>query len=162
VERAAASPGKALVGFNWRWHRLIRAARDVIDDGRVGSIVAMHTAFTSRNGAPAEGSDWRGQPDLGGGVLFDLGIHHFDLWRFLLRSEIEEVFAHHRADDRAIAWATVSAVMTNGAQITASFSHGLSNTNEIEIIGREGRVRLSCYRFDSLRVSRHAAPRGAV
>lgn len=162
VDRAAAAPGKALMGFNLRWHRLVRQARRVIDDGSLGSLEMMHTAFTSRSGFRTQASDWRRRHDLGGSVLFDLGIHHFDLWRFLMQSEVEEVFTQQRSDDPAVECATVGARMENGVLVTASFSHGLSDTNELEICGRKGQLRLSCYRFDSLRVSENSAPQGAV
>jgi predicted dehydrogenase len=162
AERAAASPGKVLIGFNLRWHRLVRRAREVIDGGSLGPLETMHTTFTSRTGFATHGSDWRHQHDLGGSVLFDLGIHHFDLWRFLMRSEVEEVFARYRSDDPAVERAAVSATMGNGVLVTALFSHGLSDTNELEICGRKGRLRLSCYRFDSLRVSENSAAHGAV
>ena len=162
VDRAAAASGKALMGFNLRWHRLIRQARSMIDGGCLGPLETMHTTFTSRTGFMTHGSDWRRQHDLGGSVLFDLGIHHFDLWRFLMESEVEEVFARDGSDDPAAARATVSATMGNGVLVTAAFSHGLSDTNELEICGRTRRLRLSCYRFDSLRVSENAAPHGAA
>jgi myo-inositol 2-dehydrogenase/D-chiro-inositol 1-dehydrogenase len=95
-------------------------------------------------------------------VLFDLGIHHFDLWRFLAGSEVEELFVHRHIDGPGHERATVSARMANGVLVTSSFSHGLSDTNELEICGAKASLRLSCYRFDSLRVYENGAPRGAV
>jgi myo-inositol 2-dehydrogenase / D-chiro-inositol 1-dehydrogenase len=162
VERAAAARGKALAGFNLRWHRLVRLAQHVIDNGELGLPATMHTEFTSATAFPAEGSAWRRQHDLGGGVLFDLGIHHFDLWRFLMRCEVEEVFAHRQADGGEVECVTVNATMANGALVTASFSHGVSDTNELEVHGRKARLRLSCYRFDSLHVDHNTAPRGPM
>ena len=121
----------------------------------------MHTTFTSASAFRQEDSAWRQRPDWGG-VLFDLGIHHFDLWRFLAGSEVEELFVHRRTDGPGHERATVSAVMANGVLVTSSFSHGVSDTNELEICGAKASLGLSCYRFDSLRVSENGAPRGAV
>jgi predicted dehydrogenase len=95
-------------------------------------------------------------------VLFDLGVHHFDLWRFLVQSEVAEVFAQTRADDHASECATVSARMGNGVLVTAAFSHGLSDTNEIEICGQTGRLELSCYHSHSFRVCEPSASQGAI
>lgn len=162
VNRAAASSGKALAGFNLRWHRLVREARTMITGGSLGRLETMHTMFASRTGFLTPGSDWRHRHEVGGSVLFDLGIHHFDLWRVLMQSEIEEVSAHYRADDPAVECATVSATMGNGVLITASFARGLSDRNEVEIFGRDGELQLSCYRFDSLRLRRNSEPQGAA
>ncbi len=162
VERASNAPGKVLAGFNLRWHRLIRQARGLVDAGGLGPPATMHTVFTSRSAFPVHDSPWRHRHDQGGGVLFDLGIHHFDLWRFLMKCEVAEVFAQHRQDVSAVECVTVSAMMANGVMVTSSFSHGVSDTNELEICGLEARIRLSCYRFDGLRVDENGVPQGAV
>ncbi len=162
VDRAAGVTGKAMAGFNLRWHRLVRQAQTIIAGGHLGAVVTMHTVFTSATAFPAQGSNWRRRHDLGGGVLFDLGIHHFDLWRFLMQCEVEELFAQRRCDERGAEYVMVSAIMANGVLVTSSFSHGVSDINEMEISGTKGRLSLSCYRFDSLRVCPNAAPSGAV
>src|SRR6185436_2786222 len=43
VERASRSPVKAMVGFNMRWHRLVRQARDLIAGGALDPIQSMWT-----------------------------------------------------------------------------------------------------------------------
>ena len=51
-----------------------------------------------------EKREWKTRRELGGGALFDLAIHHFDLWRFVLGAEVAEVFAltrSERADDQS-------------------------------------------------------------
>ncbi len=161
VQRAAAAGVQATVGFNLRWHRLVRQARSVFAAGGLGTPATMHTTFTSRSAFPAGDSQWRRRPELGGGVLFDLGIHHFDLWRFLLRCDVEEVFAHRHSDESGVEYLAVNATMANGVLVTASFSHGISDRNELEICGTKGRLSLSCYRFDGLRVDQNA-PQGAL
>jgi predicted dehydrogenase len=162
VNRASRGTGKAMTGFNLRWHRLIRQAQTIIAGGHLGQIVTMHTVFTSSTAFPVQGSNWRRRQELGGGVLFDLGIHHFDLWRFLMQSEVEELFAQRRSDERGTECVTVSGVVANGVLVTSSFSHGVSDLNEIEICGTKARLSVSCYRFDSLRVRANGASPGAV
>jgi len=161
VQRAAGAGVQATVGFNLRWHRLVRQARSVLDAGTLGAPVTMHTTFASRSAFAAGDSQWRGRPELGGGALFDLGIHHFDLWRFLLRCEVEEVFARGCGNESAVEYLALNAVMANGVLVTASFSHGVGDRNEVEICGTKGRLSLSCYRFDGLRVDQNA-PHGAL
>jgi myo-inositol 2-dehydrogenase/D-chiro-inositol 1-dehydrogenase len=161
VKRPAGAGVQALVGFNFRWHRLIRQARSIIDGGGLGPLATMHTTFASASAFRQEDAAWRQRQDFGG-VLVDLGIHHFDLWRFLTGSEVAEVMVHRRTDGPGHERATVSAATTSGVLITSSFSHGVSDSNELEICGTKASLRLSCYRFDSLRMSENGAPRGAV
>jgi predicted dehydrogenase len=52
--------------------------------------------------------------ESGGGVLFEQAVQHFDLWRYLLQSEIEEVFATSRSEKWADENATVTARMADG------------------------------------------------
>jgi predicted dehydrogenase len=162
VEGTSGVAGKAMIGFNFRWHRLIRRASSIIVGGGLGSLATIHTTFTSASAFPREDSAWRRQEGWGGGVLFDLGIHHFDLWRFLVGCEVEKVFALRHNDGSGRESATVCATMANGVLVTSSFSHGVSDTNELEICGAKARLRLSCYRSDSLRVEQNGTPRGAV
>jgi len=161
VKRATGAGRQALIGFNFRWHRLIRQARSIMDGGGLGPLATMHTTFASASAFRQQDSAWRQRQDFGG-VLVDLGIHHFDLWRFLAGSEVAEVLVHRRTDGPGHERATVSAAMANGVLVTSSFSHGVSDTNELEVCGAKARLRLSCYRFDSLRVTENGAPRGAV
>ncbi len=98
IERAARSPRKVTVGFNLRWHRLVRHAREIIRGGILGPLKSVRTVLTSGRRYQETGSDWRKRRELGGGVLFEVAIHHFDLWRFLLQSEVEEVFATSRSE----------------------------------------------------------------
>lgn len=161
VRHSAGAGGQALIGFNFRWHRLVRQARSIIAGGGLGALATMHTTFASASAFRQQDTAWRQRHDFGG-VLVDLGIHHFDLWRFMTGSEVSDVLAHRRTDGPGHERATVSAAMTDGVLVTSSFSHGVCDTNELEICGAKASLRLSCYRFDSLRVSENGAPRGAV
>jgi myo-inositol 2-dehydrogenase/D-chiro-inositol 1-dehydrogenase len=156
IARAAQFPHKVMVGFNLRWHRLLRQARALIQQGILGPLELMRTAFTSyHQNIPA----WRKRRELGGGVFFEVAIHHFDLWRFLLQSEVEEVFAVSRSrrwEDETI---TVTARLANGVFVTSVFSERTSESNEVEIYGQAGRMRVSCYHFDGLEyVSSSSSP----
>ncbi len=145
--RAESFPGAVLVGFNMRWHRLVRRAREIVRQGRLGAIEHVRTTFTSAYDVAPE---WRTRRAQGGGVLFELGIHHFDLWRFLLSTEVEEVVAVSRSgecDDDTVA---VAARLASGALATSMFSQRTDEANELEIAGRAGRLTLSCYDFDGL------------
>ena len=145
--RAWQANRKVLVGFNFRWHRLVQQARSLIRNGAVGEVEAVRAVFASAHDAPAE---WQMTRSTGGGALFDQALHLFDLWRFLLDDEVEEVSAMSRAGPWEDETVTVTARMAKGTLATALCSERTGEDNEIEVYGRRGRVRVSCYRFDGL------------
>ncbi len=149
AEGARTFSSKVVMGFNMRWHRLVRQAREVIASGRLGPIESMRTAFTSRHLTVPE---WRARRELGGGVLFEIAVHHFDLWRFLLGTEVDEVVAVSRSGEWDDETVTVMARLANGIPVTSVFSERTGETNEIEIYGRNGRLRVSCYDYDGFEV----------
>ena len=85
-----------------------------------------------------------------GGALFEIGVHHFDLWRFLLGSEVASIHAYSKSEHGLDETVSVSAQMANGVPVSAFFSEQTSDANELEILGRKGRLRLSIYEFDGL------------
>jgi myo-inositol 2-dehydrogenase/D-chiro-inositol 1-dehydrogenase len=149
IERAAQFPtSKVMVGFSMRWHRLVRQAREIIRQGTLGSLKAIRSVATSQ--FRANEPEWLKRRELGGGVLIEYAVHTFDLWRFLLQSEVEEVFAVSRPGQWDDETATVTARMTNGVLATAVLSKGAAENNEMEIYGQNGRLHVSRYRFDGL------------
>jgi len=148
LERAAKNDGlKVMVGFNLRWHPLVREAREIVNRGDLGEIKLVRTVFTSVMRARDDSPAWRMKRESGGGALFELGIHHFDLLWFLLGSEPEETAALSAPDDET---ATVVVRMAGGAQVVAAFSEATAENQELEIYGERGWLRLSCYRADGL------------
>jgi myo-inositol 2-dehydrogenase/D-chiro-inositol 1-dehydrogenase len=145
-ERAVQVSCKVQVGFNFRWHRLIRQAQELMQQGAVGQVEMIRTVFASAH----EISEWRMRRCSGGGALFDQAIHLFDLWRFLLKTEVAEVFATTRSGPWEDETAMVTARLTNGVLATAACSERTGENNEVEIYGRKGRLHVSFYRFDGL------------
>jgi predicted dehydrogenase len=82
--------------------------------------------------------------------LIDIAVHHYDVWRFLLQDEVEEVFATSRSEEWDDLTATVTARMAHGVLITSAVSESTNERNEIQIYGQVGSLHVSLYRFDSL------------
>jgi len=159
-ERAAAHVSlKIMVGFNMRWHRLVRAARETIRRNELGEIKLVRSVFTSGVRLRKDFAEWRTHQQSGGGALFELGVHHFDLLRFLFEREVEEVYASSLSEDET---AIVAARMNGGTQVVSAFSEGTGENHEIEIYGERGWLRLSCYRADGLERFGAAQYPGAV
>ncbi len=79
------------ITFQTRFHDSFGRFRDVVQDGSLGEIrvvqVEMSSGRTLLKG-------WRTDPALAGlGVINNIGVHAFDLIRFLLGSEVAEVTA---------------------------------------------------------------------
>lgn len=150
IERAGESPCQVLVGYNLRWHRLVRQAREMILQGKLGPIELAVSTFTSATHYKSDVLEWKRRRPLGGGVVMEHATHYFDLWRFMLQTEVEEVFAETRSDQWDDVTGIVTARLTNGVLATAYFSEWTSDRNEVHIYGQGGSLHLSLYRFDGL------------
>ena len=147
IERAATSRRTAMVGLNLRWHRLVRQAREIIHRGRLGPTLMVSTVLASYHHAIP---GWRERRAEGGGVLCEQAVHMYDLWRFVLDSEVDEVFASTRAGRWREETATVTARLANGTLVTSAFSWGTGNVCYLDIFGDRGRLQVDCLRFDGL------------
>ncbi len=161
AECAAQSARQFMVGFNLRWHRLVRRAREIIRSGALGRIEAVRTVFASGTRYRRDAPEWRKRRALGGGALIEVGIHHYDLWRFLLGSEVQEIFVASRSSEWDDETATVSARMTDGTLVSTLLTVASCNDNQIDLYGQNGVLRVSLYRFDGLEFLPSGFPSGA-
>jgi predicted dehydrogenase len=86
---------KVHVGFNHRYHRAFRKARELFEAGALGDLMFIRACY-GHGGRIGYDKEWRANPELsGGGELIDQGPHLIDLSRWFL-GEFEEVqgFAH--------------------------------------------------------------------
>lgn len=150
LSKAEGASHRILVGFNMRWHRLITEARREIGSGSVGRIEHVHSTFTDPlNSRPLPA--WRTQRSKGGGALIDKAIHHFDLWRFLLADEVEEVASYSRSDARGDdTTVVVIGRLSSGGVATLVASDATRVRNELVISGDAGEISVNCYQFDGI------------
>src|SRR4051812_40511495 len=88
AERAVRQAGVITgVGYNYRWAPLVRHAKRLIDEGRLGEITNYRGRFFSMYGSDPLGVlSWRFLVDQAGyGVTTDLMSHSVDLAHMLLR-----------------------------------------------------------------------------
>ncbi len=139
----------AVVGFNLRSHRLVQQARGLVRDGRLGPILAVRTVWI---GGWQERPDWQRRRAEGGGALYELAVHHFDLWRFLFDTEVVRIETQTPASGSDDAIVGVTAQLRNGALACSVFAlQGLA-MHEVEVIGESASLRFSLYRADSLQI----------
>ncbi|MCG3211263.1 MAG: Myo-inositol 2-dehydrogenase [Anaerolineae bacterium] len=85
---AVANAGvKLQLGFNRRFDRNFKAARDLVAAGKIGQPHIVR--ITSRDPAPPPAEYVK----VSGGIFLDMTIHDFDMARFLINSEVEEIYA---------------------------------------------------------------------
>jgi myo-inositol 2-dehydrogenase/D-chiro-inositol 1-dehydrogenase len=147
IQHAARTSSRTMVGFNLRWHRRILEARTILRDGVLAPIELVRSTLTSGTQFAEHVPDWRTSRSTGGGEFLETAIHHFDLWRHLLQTEVEEVFAVSRSerwDDETV---TVTARLANGVLATSVFSTCTSEGHELELYGRAGRLTVSLLGF---------------
>lgn len=96
VMLAATKHGvKVHVGFNHRYHRSLRKAKEIVDSGALGELMYVRARY-GHGARIGYDKEWRANPALsGGGELIDQGPHLIDLSRWFL-GEFPEVqgFAH--------------------------------------------------------------------
>jgi predicted dehydrogenase len=159
VAAAAATDAIAAVGFNYRFQPLVAHARTLVRAGVIGEIRSISTVFCEPGMLPG----WKEARDQGGGVLLDLGSHHFDLIRWLVDSEIARVEATIRSDVTEHDSALVRLVLADGTTTSSYFSFRHGPAHSLELVGDRGVLRIDrCARTLSLRGARARTVTGAV
>jgi myo-inositol 2-dehydrogenase/D-chiro-inositol 1-dehydrogenase len=90
IDRALAAVDKAgvklQIGFNRRFDANFARVRQAVVSGEVGTVRLIH--IISRDPAPPPISYVR----VSGGMFMDMTIHDFDMARFLIGDEVEEIY----------------------------------------------------------------------
>lgn len=139
------------MGFELRFHPAHLWARRVIDAGSIGRIRLAHGQWGRGNRGEPEHlprtglRQWWETPELIGdaSVLVGLGVHVFDLMRFLLREEVVEVIAMtdgQTAEQPLEHIATIALRMSSGAIAQVMCGRMLPDTrNDLALYGSDGR-----------------------
>ncbi len=77
---------KLMVGFNRRFDPNFRKVREMIAQGKIGVPHILH--ITSRDPAPPPMEYLK----VSGGIFLDMTIHDFDMARYLMASEVNEIY----------------------------------------------------------------------
>ncbi|MGC8877984.1 MAG: inositol 2-dehydrogenase [Anaerolineae bacterium] len=87
LEAVARAGVKLQIGFNRRFDPSFKRARDMVAEGKIGQPHIVR--ITSRDPAPPPLEYIK----VSGGIFLDMTIHDFDMARYLIGSEVEEVYA---------------------------------------------------------------------
>ncbi len=137
---------KVHVGFNHRYHRSLRKAKEIIDSSELGELMFIRGRY-GHGGRLGYDKEWRAKPELsGGGELIDQGPHLIDLSRWFL-GEFNDIQGFAQAcywdmpvDDNG--FMMLKTVKKQTAFLHVSCSEW-KNLFSMEIYGREGKLDLS-------------------
>jgi predicted dehydrogenase len=147
VMAAAATHGvQVRVGFNHRYHRAMRKAKQIVGSGALGELMFLRARY-GHGARVGYDREWRANPELsGGGELIDQGPHLIDLSRWFL-GEITEVqgFAHTYywdmpVDDNAFLMLRTAAQQTAFLHVSCT---EWKNLFSMEIYGRQGKLEVA-------------------
>jgi 1,5-anhydro-D-fructose reductase (1,5-anhydro-D-mannitol-forming) len=138
------------ITFQTRFHDNFGRFRDVVQDGSLGEIRAVQVEMSSGRTLL---KGWRTDPALAGlGVINNIGVHAFDLIRFLLGAEVTEVTAltGHEEDLVPETLALVLLRYTSGALAYVNVNQSVAYPQaDITVYGTKGRViGRSCTRMN--------------
>ena len=162
VERAGV---KLQVGFNRRFDHNFARVREIVAAGEIGEPQMLR--ITSRDPAPPPIEYIK----VSGGIFMDMTIHDFDMARFLIGSEVEQVYA---AGGVMVDPAIGEAGDIDTTIITLHYANGvlgaIDNSRQavygydqrVEVFGSAGMVTVSNDRPDSAVVSNASAVRGPL
>lgn len=144
LERECRRAGVQLVeAFMYRHHPQLGLVRQLLQDGVVGDIVALHARLHFLLERTEDG-DIRLRADMAGGALLDLGCYPVDLFGSVLGREPDEVSALAHRDGADGVDTRLAAVLRYGdvlASLDCSFDAAFVNT--ASIVGSKGTIALS-------------------
>ncbi len=146
VDAARRSGALVRVGFNHRYHRAFRKAREIFVSGALGEMMFVRGRY-GHGGRPGYDREWRAVPELsGGGELIDQGMHLIDLARWFLgdfdrvQGHIATYFWDMPVEDNGFLLLRTPAGAT--AFLHATWTEW-KNTFSFEISGRQGKLEIS-------------------
>ncbi len=145
ISAARKAGVKLQIGFNRRFDPNFLRVRRSVESGEIGDPQLLH--IISRDPAPPS-IDY---VKVSGGMFMDMTIHDFDMARYLIGAEVEEVYA--------LAGVTVNPAIgaagdVDTAIITLKFANGVFATidncrqavygydQRVEVLGKKGSVRV--------------------
>lgn len=141
VEACRVAGVKLGINFQTRYHRFVTEVKQALADGRIGDVVIAEMEVSpGRN--PLRG--WRTDPGLAGlGSVNNLGVHAYDLLRYLLDHEVTEVTALLDVGRRE-ALETVALVLLrfdNGTLAYVNANQAVPDyRSDLVLYGTEGRI----------------------
>jgi myo-inositol 2-dehydrogenase / D-chiro-inositol 1-dehydrogenase len=140
VKRAGV---KLQIGFNRRFDANFRRVREAVEQGEIGRPHVLHIVSRDPDPPPVE------YIRVSGGIFLDMTIHDFDIARFLIGREVEEIYVLAAVMDNPaigaagdVDTAVVMLKFTNGVIGTISNSRhaAYGYDQRVELLGSAGAI----------------------
>jgi len=151
-----ATETKAFAAYYRREHDRFKKVKELVEAGAIGKVCFVHLSlYRPADKREIDGTSWRIQPAIaGGGIFMDLAVHQLDILNFIF-GEVKPDFksfsrnngGYYQPEDTI----NVAYRYENGVHVTADwcFVTGCYK-DEIEIVGTNGRITLSCFGTDAV------------
>jgi len=151
IEAAQTNGVKLMIGQVRRFDHRYASIKEQIDAGKVGRPAFIRRA--ERQFLPFPPEAWQWDPERGGGVILDIGVHVTDLFRWYFGQEAVEIYAVAKS----VREAARAASSYDHAFITCRFDGGgvgFAETSwaypqgfggalyaQLDVVGREGKIQ---------------------
>ncbi|MBY5163866.1 Gfo/Idh/MocA family protein [Salsipaludibacter albus] len=167
----------ATVPFVYRFHAMVREARDRVRRGDVGRVLLAHGSYLQDWLADPAEDNWRVDAELGGAsrAFADIGSHWCDLLEFVTGDRIatlsaQLVTAHPRrgSDDHEVDTEDIATISFTtrggvpGSAVISQVSPGRKNRLLLEVSGSDGSLAFDQERSELLWHGRRDASRSLV
>jgi len=151
IEAAQANGVKLMIGQVRRFDHRYASIKAQIDAGKVGRPVFIRRA--ERQFLPFPPEAWQWDPQRGGGVILDIGVHAADLFRWFFGQEAVEVYAVARSAREAARTAAsydhamITCKFDGGgvgfAEASWAYPQGFGGTlyAQLDVVGTEGKIQ---------------------
>jgi predicted dehydrogenase len=139
---------KLMEAFMYRHHPQWKAAKELVQSGRIGKLRTIQTFFSYYSDDP---HNIRSRPELGGGGLMDIGCYAISLSRWLFDAEPSRVLAHVEIDPNWGVDRMALAILDfgDGGSATFTCSMAVNPLQVVHVVGTEGRIELSEVPFNA-------------
>lgn len=131
---------KVMEAFMYRFHPQWQLARQMVQEGKIGTLRAVQSFFSYYNDDPR---NIRNIADVGGGGMLDIGCYNVSVSRFIFGAEPQRVSGIVEYDPQLNTDRLDSGILDFG-QGTATFtcSTQLTSYQRVNIFGTEGRIEI--------------------
>ena len=131
---------KVMEAFMYRHHPQWLKAQQLVNEGKIGNLLNIHSFFSYYNADPA---NIRNMAEIGGGGLMDIGCYCISLARFIFNSEPQRVLGKMEYDPEFKTDRLCSGQLDFGDQSsTFTCSTQLTSYQRVNIFGTEGRIEI--------------------
>jgi len=152
--KAAAKTGlRLMIGQVRRFDQRYTSIKEQLDTGKVGRLVFIRRA--ERQSLPFPPDAWQWDPQRGGGVILDIGVHATDLFRWYFGREAVEVYAVAKSVreaaiaagsyDHAFILCKFEGGGTGFAEVSWAYPQGFGGAlyAQLDVVATEGKIQYS-------------------